>query len=371
MPLGPFPARITDTLEYWADRAPDRVFLAQRHSADGRRPMSEPTAGQSSPEGTEASRRVQVPVPSTHAAGEWRTVTYKETLARVRSLAQALIDRGLSSERPVAILSGNSIEHGLLALACMYAGVLYAPISPAYSLQAREYGALRHVFGLLRPGLVFAGDARAYDRALRAVLTPDIELVASEPGDLSSVPFAELLDTTATSDVDEACGSVGPDTIAKILFTSGSTGHPKGVINTQRMLCANQEMIRSVLCCLDDEPPVLCDWLPWNHTAGGNHNFGLVLYNGGTLYIDEGRPTLEGIAATVRNLREISVTAHFGVPRSYEMLMPYLRTDPVLRRTFFQPADACCSTPPPGSASGFSTSFARWRSRPAAKRFSG
>ena len=217
----------------------------------------------------------------------------------------------------------------------MYAGVLYAPISPAYSLQARQYEALGHVFGLLRPRLVFATDLRAYERALRAVLRPDIEVVASVSGSLPAASFADLLETPATSDVDAACRTVGPDTIAKILFTSGSTGRPKGVINTQRMLCANQEMIRSVLACLEDDPPVLCDWLPWNHTAGGNHNFGLVLYNGGTMYVDEGRPTPDGIAATVRNLRDIAVTAHFGVPRSYEMLMPYLRTDAALRRTFF------------------------------------
>jgi len=307
VPLGPFPTQITERLEYWADRAPDRIFLAERRAGGG----------------------------ASETAGGWRTVTYRETLAAVRSLAQALLERGLSSERSVAILSGNGVDHGLLALACMYAGVLYAPISPAYSLLAREYGVLHHVFELLRPALVFVADGRPYERALRSVLTPEIELVASEPGDLEAVPFARLLSGAATSAVDEAHRNIGPDTVAKILFTSGSTGRPKGVINTQRMLCANQEMIRSVLRCLDDEPPVLCDWLPWNHTAGGNHNFGLVLYNGGTLYIDEGRPTLDGIAATVRNLREISVTAHFGVPRSYEMLLPHLRTDPVLRDTFF------------------------------------
>ncbi|MEP7305529.1 MAG: feruloyl-CoA synthase [Acidobacteriota bacterium] len=307
-PLGPYPTRITDRLDHWADRAPDRIFLAERGKAEGgQRPV----------------------------ADAWRTITYAETRAQVRSLAQALLDRGLSSEQPVAILSGNSIDHALLALACMYAGVLYAPISPAYSLQAREYGALGHVFDLLRPRLVFVADVGAYERALRSVLRPDIEVVASSPGSLAAVAFTDLLKTAATSDVDAACRRVGPDTIAKILFTSGSTGRPKGVINTQRMLCANQEMIRSVLSCLDDEPPVLCDWLPWNHTAGGNHNFGLVLYNGGTMYIDDGRPTPDGIAASVRNLREIAVTAHFGVPRSYEMLMPYLRTDAVLRRTFF------------------------------------
>ena len=192
--LGPYPTRITDRLEYWADRVPDRIFLAERGGTDGGR------------------QRV---------ADAWRTLTYGETRTQVRSLAQALLDRGLSSQQPVAILSGNSIDHALLALACMYAGVLYAPISPAYSLQAREYGALGHVFDLLRPRLVFAADLRAYERALRSVLRPDIEVVASSPGSLAAVPFADLLDTAATSDVDAACRSVGPDTIAKILFTSG------------------------------------------------------------------------------------------------------------------------------------------------------
>jgi feruloyl-CoA synthase len=301
-PLGSYPTRIAEPLEYWADRAPHRVFLAQRDHA-----------------------------------GVWRTLTYEDARAKVRNLAQALLARGLSADRPVAILSGNSIEHGLLALGCMYAGVPYAPIAPAYSLQAKEYSALGHVFGLLRPGLVFAAEGDAYERALRSVLSPDIELVVAAPITTTrrATSFAELESTPATDAVDGARDSVGLDTIAKILFTSGSTGRPKGVINTQRMLCANQEMIRSVLPFLADDPPILCDWLPWNHTAGGNHNFGLVLFNGGTLYIDEGRPIPAGIVATVRNLSDISVTAHFGVPRSYEMLMPYLRADEALRRRFF------------------------------------
>jgi feruloyl-CoA synthase len=301
-PLGDYPSTLTASLEQWARREPDRVFLAQRDET-----------------------------------GAWRSVTYREALEKVQRLAQALLDRGLSSERPVAILSGNSIEHGLLALACMYVGILYAPISPAYSLQAREYGALAHVFDLLKPSLVFVADSERFARALQAVLTPDMELVVwgTAPAARAVTAWERLQGTVATRAIDAARDLVGPDTIAKILFTSGSTGRPKGVINTQRMLCANQQMIRSVLAFLEDEPPVLCDWLPWNHTAGGNHNFGLVLYNGGTMYIDEGRATPEGVMATVRNLKDVAVTAHFGVPRSYEVLLPHLKTDPALRQRFF------------------------------------
>src|SRR5688572_8054783 len=301
-PLGAYPTRITERLEEWAARAPDRPFLAQRD-----------------------------------AHGTWRCLTYSQVLARVRNLSQALIDRGLSQNAPVLILSGNSIEHALLALASMYSGVLYAPVAPAYSLQAREYGTLGRIFGLLKPRLVFAADGTAFERALKSVLPRDVELVvASRPGEIPATSFDELENTPATPAVDDAHDRVTADTIAKILFTSGSTGNPKGVINTQRMLCSNQEMIRTVMAFLADEPPTLCCWLPWNHTAGGNHNFGLVLYNGGTLYIDEGKPTPGHFDVTLRNLREIAATAHFTVPRTYEMLLPHLRSDPVLRETFFR-----------------------------------
>jgi feruloyl-CoA synthase len=298
--LGAYPNRITERLEYWADRAPDRIFLAQRD-----------------------------------ATGLWRRLSYTDTLTRVRRLSQALLDRRLSAERPVIILSGNSIEHGLLALAAMFSGVPYAPVAPAYSLQARDFGTLKQIFDRLEPGLVFVAEGADFDRALAQVLPKGVELVSTNAGSIPATMFAELEATDVTSAVDEANARVGPDTIAKILFTSGSTGRPKGVINTQRMLCANQEMIRTVLTFLTEEPPVLCDWLPWNHTAGGNHNFGLVLFNGGTLYIDEGRPTAAGIETTVRNLREVAAVAHFTVPRTYEMLMPYLRADAELRDRFF------------------------------------
>ena len=301
--LGAYADKITERLEHWATVAPDRPYLAERDSSGG-----------------------------------WRRVSYGEALAAVRSLAQAIIDRRLSPARPVVILSGNSIDHALLALASMYAGVLYAPIAPAYSLQAREFTTLRQIFSRMEPGLVFAAEGAAFERALTDALPAGCELVVSSsaPASLPSTPLSALLATPATAAVDDAHARVNGDTIAKILFTSGSTGRPKGVINTQRMFCSNQQMLREVFLFLQDAPPVLCDWLPWNHTAGSNHNFGIVLYNGGTLYIDEGKPTGPHFAATVRNLREVPCTAHFTVPRFYEMLMPYLRSDAVLRETFFK-----------------------------------
>jgi feruloyl-CoA synthase len=313
--LGAYPTRLTDCLDRWAVEAPDRTFLAERESA-GTPVLPRPHGGE----------------------GGWRTVTYADARRRVRGLAQALLERDLSPERPILILSGNGIDHGLLALAAMYVGVPYAPIAPAYSLQARDYVTLRQVFDRMRPGLVFVADGARFERPLAEVMPAGVELVvsASPPASLPATPFAGLAATPATDAVDAARARVGPDTIAKVLFTSGSTGRPKGVINTQRMLCSNQEMLRSVMLFLGDQPPVLCDWSPWNHTAGGNHNFGLVLYNGGTLYIDDGKPTSALFGATVRNLREVPCTAHFAVPRIYEMLMPHLRTDAVLRETFFR-----------------------------------
>ncbi len=300
-PLGAYPLRLTDALERWATEAGDRPFLAQRDRS-----------------------------------GEWRTIGYAETLNRVRRLAQGLLDRKLSRDRPVMILSGNGIDHALLALASMYVGVPYAPISPAYSLQTRDYVTLRQLFARVEPGLVFAAEGAPFERALNAVRTADVEVVISSDASISC-EAARLPDVEATPTVavDAARDAVGADTIAKVLFTSGSTGRPKGVINTQRMLCSNQVMIRSVYQFLGDAPPVLCDWSPWNHTAGGNHNFGIALHNGGTLYIDEGKPTPAQFATTLNNLREVACTAHFAVPRLYEMLLPALRRDAALRRTFF------------------------------------
>ena len=291
--LGPYPRNLTERLERWAREAPARAFAAQRDPAGG-----------------------------------WRTLTYAEAHARVRRIGEALLVRGLSTQRPVAILSENSLEHLLLALAAMHVGVPCAPISPAYSLLSKDYAKLRYVFGLATPGLVFAQDAARFASAIEAAVPKGTEVIFGDR-------FAELESPAPSARVDEAHARTGPDTIAKFLFTSGSTGQPKAVINTQRMLCSNQQMLAQALPYLAEVTPVLVDWLPWHHTAGGNHNIGIVLYNGGTLYIDAGKPLPGLIETTVRNLREVGPTIYFNVPRGYEALLPHLRADEVLRKTFF------------------------------------
>ncbi|MEO5844804.1 MAG: AMP-binding protein, partial [Caldimonas sp.] len=300
-PLAPYPERLTDRLVEWATRDPARTLVAKRVKG-----------------------------------GDWRRVSYGEALASARAIAQALLDHGLSAERPVAILSNNDIEHFLLALGAMMAGVPFAPVSPAYSLVSQDHGKLRHILEMLTPGMVFASGP-AYRKAIDAAVPRDTRVVLGE-GTLEgreTIPFDALVATAPTRAVDDAYERVGLDTIAKFLFTSGSTKLPKGVINTQRMLCSNQQMIRQCFAVLAEESPVLVDWLPWNHTFGGNHNVGLVIYNGGTLYIDEGKPTPALIGETLRNLREIAPTIYFNVPKGFEEIANALEVDPALRKTLF------------------------------------
>jgi len=300
--LPPYPRMLTERLVHWSKVAPDRVFLAQRHAVAG-----------------------------------WRTMSYAQALTAVRAIAAALLQRGLNAARPVAILSGNDIEHALLGLAAMHVGIPYAPISVPYSVLSQDFGKLKSIMQVLSPGLVFAANGSAFARAITAVLPRRIEVaVTVNPlADRATTAFATLLQTPATAEVDKAHARVEPDQPAKILFTSGSTGRPKGVENTHRMLSANQAMIRAALPFVADEPPTLIDWLPWSHTFGSNHNFGLVLDNGGSLYIDEGKPLPGLIEATVRNLREIAPTIYFNVPKGFEMLLPALAADGALRETFF------------------------------------
>jgi feruloyl-CoA synthase len=299
--LGDYPVRLTDRLHHWAALEPNRIFMAER------------------------------------AAGGWRQITYAQLLDSSRRIASALLARNLSAERPIVILSGNSIDHALVAFGALYAGIPFCPVSPAYSLVSRDYGKLGFLMKLLTPGLVFAEDANKFADALRGNIPEETEIVVSH-GTVPGRDVTMLGDLRASPEhprLDAAHDAIGPDTIAKFLLTSGSTGNPKAVINTQRMICANQVMLRETLAFLKDEPPVIVDWLPWNHTFGGNHNVGLTLFNGGSMYLDEGKPMPGGIEETVRNLREISPTVYFNVPKGYESLLPYLRDDAALRAKFF------------------------------------
>ncbi|MEK8028338.1 feruloyl-CoA synthase [Pseudaquabacterium rugosum] len=302
--LQPWPLRLTDRLEHWAREAPERTFAARRDGGAG--------------------------------GGDWQRISYARMLDLARRVGQSLACRPLSADRPILILSGNDLEQLILMLGAMWVGVPVAPVSPAYALVASDHARLKHIAGLATPGLVFASDAR-YAAAIQAIAGPDVEVVLTEGAidGRAVTPFEALLAATPGAEAEAAHARVGPDTIAKLLFTSGSTKLPKGVVNTQRMLCANLQMITQAFAFLQDEPPVLVDWLPWNHTFGGNHNIGLALYNGGTLYIDDGKPTASGMAETLRNLREISPTIYFNVPKGFEEIVSAAEQDPALRERLF------------------------------------
>jgi len=288
--LKPHARAIGEWLLHWAAKTPERVLVAER-----------------APQG-------------------WRKVTYAQALEAARRIGQGFLDRGLDASKPVAILSDNSVDHALITLGALHVGVPVAPISPAYSLMSKDHAKLKSIFDLVRPGLVWTADPAKFAPALAAV-------------GATATGLDSLMQASPTARVDEAFARIGPATLAKILFTSGSTGMPKGVINTHGMLCANQQMLAQGWPFVEDRPPIVVDWLPWNHTFGGNHNFNLVLRNGGTLYVDGGKPAPGLAEITAQNLKEIAPTMYFNVPRGYDLLLSFLERDAELRRNFFKDLD--------------------------------
>ena len=316
--LAAFPDRLTDCLQRWANESPERTFVARRVAS-----MTDVAGDARHAVGSEL--------------GAWQQISYAQMLQRARAIGQALLDLGLSAERPLAILSENSLEHLTMAFGAMWAGIPQVPISTAYSLVSQDFGKLRQIVAATTPGLVFASGP-AYARAIMATVdagTP-VVLTGGAIEGRETILFERLLQTLPGAALDAAHAGIGPDTIAKLLFTSGSTKAPKGVITTHRMLCANQQAIRQCLGFLAEEPPVLVDWLPWNHVFGGSHNVGITLFNGGTLYIDDGKPTPAGIQTTLQNLREISPTIYFNVPKGLEEIASAMDNDAALRDRFFK-----------------------------------
>ena len=305
VPLQPGARCIGDWLEHWARQAPDRIFLADRASADA----------------------------------PWTTVTYQDALQQVRAAAAWILAQGLSAERPLVILSDNSVEHALFALAAQHVGVPSAAISPAYSLMSKDFDKLKSMITLLGPGAIYVSGTKPFAAALAAIKPlHSATIVSGSAGrQLMRSRSAAIAATPETPDVEKAFAAITPDTIAKFLFTSGSTGTPKAVINTQRMLTSSQQAKAQTWTFLEDigEKLVILDWLPWSHTFGANHNFNLVLRNGGTLYVDGGKPAPGLFATSLANLRSVMPTVYFNVPRGFDMLIAALRSDEELRKKFF------------------------------------
>ncbi|MEQ5872884.1 feruloyl-CoA synthase [Sagittula sp. NFXS13] len=302
-PLAEWPRCLSDRFAHWAETTPDQTWMAQK---DG--------------------------------AGGWDRLSYAEGWAQIRSVGQWLSARGLTEDTPVLILSGNSTAHAVMALGAQHVGVPSAALAPAYALSGGDYLKLRDIAAQLSPGVIFADAAEDFAPAIRAVFGGDIPVVSLSGAveGHETIAFDTLLATPPGAEEEHAAAAVTPDTVAKFLFTSGTTGSPKAVTQTHDMLCSNQQIIQQCFTFMVDTPPVVVDWAPWNHTASGNKVFNMVIYNGGTYYIDDGRPTPKAIGKTIETLRQVSPTWYFNVPLGYQMLLDAFETDHQLRETFFK-----------------------------------
>lgn len=300
-PLGPYPRCISERIAHWAEVAPDRTWMAERAGAD------------------------------------WRRVSYGMLADLVLRAGSRFLSLDLSTDRPLLILSGNGVDHAIAALAAQHVGIPSAAIAPAYSLSGGGYPKLKDIAGQITPGAVFVEDATPFAPAIAAVFPPEVPVIAARGclEDRAVIPWQEVMASAPAEAARAAAAAVTPDTVAKFLFTSGTTGSPKAVIQTQRMMCSNMEMVVDCYAFMRDDPPVFVDWAPWNHVASGNKVFNLAIYTGGTFYVDHGRPTPEGIKETIRNLRDIAPTWYFNVPVGYEALVHEMEADPAFARTFF------------------------------------
>ena len=302
-PLSPVVERTGDWLHQWAGEAPDRVFLAERSGAG------------------------------------WREESYAGILEKVRAIGAALLARGMGANTPILIMSGNGVDHGILALAAQYVGVPVVPVAEQYSLIHGAHGRLREAINLIKPKMAYVVDADQYGEALNLAELAQVEIVAGRPGSRNVTAFADLLKGDGSVDVDSAFAAVTPDTVGKTLMTSGSTSSPKGVLTTHRMMCVNQAQLADSMPFLRKRPPVIVDWLPWNHVFGGSHNFNMMLANGGSLYIDDGKPVKGLFERTVENLSLKTGTLVFNVPLGFGMLLKALEADADLRQRFFEDLD--------------------------------
>jgi len=293
-----------DWLHRWSVEAPERIFLAERSGAG------------------------------------WREETYQSTLQKVRAIAASLLARGMGPDTPILIMSGNGVDHGLLTLAAHYVGVPTAPIAEQYALIPAARERLEHAISLVKPRMAYVVDADKFAHAITIDALAGVEIVASDVGSQSGVTGMDtLLQGDSGVDIDAARGQVTPDSVVKILMTSGSTSAPKGVMTTQRMMCVNQTQIADSLPFLTERPPSVVDWLPWNHVFGGSHNFNMMLANGGSFYIDDGKPLKGLFDRTVENLKMVTGSLVFNVPVGFGMLLQALKADPDLRQRFFQDLD--------------------------------
>ncbi len=300
--LDPYGVRLTDRLEHWAKHRPDRTWMARRDAV----------------------------------TKEWVHVSYAQAWEKAQRIGQSFLDMGLSVDRPVAILSENSLEHALIAIGAMTVGIPYCSVSTAYSLLSQDFEKLKHIFATITPGFVYASDWEKYSKAINTVVQSDAvvavnniatQTINTPDKAIKYIKFEDLFANATGDRVSHAMQATGPDTIVKFLFTSGSTKLPKGVINTQQMICANVQQISQSIPAMAEDPLVLVDWTPWNHTFGGNHDFNLILHHGGTMYIDDGKPVPALIGETLRNLREISPTMYLNVPTGFEYVAAAMKAD--------------------------------------------